>query len=176
VHVACGGGAFLLHYWPKLAVLALLACGVALVFAVQCYESRRGRQRNPFYRQGETALHNGAVRYAIGVAVAVILFPKYQAFAGWIIFAAGDGASSILGNLVPLKRLRNGLSAGGFFGFVITATLLSYLGSWWWFGRLPGLVPLLLTSMLCGAAELLISRVDDNYYLPSLAAALLLVR
>lgn len=179
VHLLSGAGAFLLYYWPKWAVLGLLGAGVLLVAATHLYGSK-GRQWNPLYREGESLWRNGAIRYAIGVGLAVLLFAPRDAFVGWLVFAAGDSTSTVVGRRWPLRRILSGTagrgakSVGGFLGFVVVAALVAWMGDWWWSGGTSAgaAVRVLGVAAVCGAAELLVPRVDDNFYLAVLGALL----
>lgn len=173
VHCLCGLGAFLLWYWPKLAVIALLAAGALLVFVTDQFERHRGRKLNPLLRPGESVLHNGAIRYAIGVAIAIALFSKFHAFLGWIIFAVGDSASTICGRAWPIRQIGSRRSLGGFLGFLVVSVVVATLANWWWTAQIAVRPTILIACTVCGLAELFVTTIDDNYYLPSLGAAIL---
>jgi dolichol kinase len=173
VHLLCGGGAFLLYYWPRWAALVLLAVGILLAHGMRRYAEQPERHI-PLFRRDETFWQNGAVSYGLGVALAILLFTPLNAFTGWLIFAAGDAASTIAGKQLPLWRLPNGRSVGGALGFATAAFAAAMLGNFWWSGSIgPGSYTRWVCVVIpCAAAELLIPKFDDNYYLPTLAALL----
>ncbi|MGI8908444.1 MAG: hypothetical protein ACR2IE_18370 [Candidatus Sumerlaeaceae bacterium] len=173
LHLGSGAGAFLLFYWSRLTVAGLIASGVTIVLTTYWYVSKR-QLVNPMYRPGESVWNNGAIRYAIGVALAVAVFPPHYAFIGWIILAAGDSASTIAGGVLPIRRLRNSHSVGGLIGFVLASFCATLPAWWWWNTGLSAGAPIRLglVCVLCGLTELLVSKVDDNYYLPTLGAGL----
>lgn len=167
LHLLCGGGAVLLYYWPKWAVVGMLLLGIILVYVARLYAERHDT-RIPLFRTGESASRNGAVRYAIGVSIACILFPRFDGFIGWLIFAGGDAASSLAGRRWPIRTILSNRSLGGALAFILVGFGLGLFGRIWWTGGATMIIcsEVLLVAVLCAVAELLIPNVDDNYYLP----------
>lgn len=174
LHLLCGAGAFVLWYWPRVAVVASLLVATTFLIVAERYLRKRRHVTIPMFRAEETGYANGAVRYAIGVGLAVLFFPQQYAFLGWLIFAAGDSASTLIGRRWPVYRLKNRRSLGGFLGFIFAAGAAALLGVLWWNQDISmvHVQTLAVVAALCASAELLITRFDDNYFLPPMAAGL----
>lgn len=180
VHLLCGGGAFLLYYWPAWAVLLLLAGGAMLGTAIKWYEHRNSQFPGPLFRPGEGLFWNGASTYALGVGLAVLLLPPMAASIGWLVLAVGDSFATLVGKRVPLVRFRRiGKSLGGILAFVIAALPAVASGFAWWGVELNWDTAVLkagfagaLPVVLAGAIAELPSRwVDDNLTIPLAAGS-----
>lgn len=174
LHALSGLGAFLLFYLPGAAVVGLLAGGA--LFAALVGSVRRGRDRQSaptaLHRPRESVWWSGATTYALGVMAAIVLFPAEGAFVGWITLAAGDSASMLAGTRWPVRRLGSTRSLGGLVAFAVAAAAAVAGGLAWWHGGLSAghAAAAVAVGAVCAVAETFVPRVDDNLFLPSLAA------
>lgn len=175
VHLLCGAGAFFLRDWPLWMVLGAVVLGG---LASAGLYARYGRYS--LLRDGEGFL-SGAVWYAIGLTLMLLLFRDYPqaAFVGWLILSVGDSASTLAGTALPLYRYPGtNRSLGGTLGFIAAATLAVGFGLWWWDGAFAA-VPwarIAIVAAICAAAEVIVPpRLNDNLYLPILGAGLFLL-
>ncbi|MCX7019603.1 MAG: hypothetical protein WCK47_04210 [bacterium] len=167
LHLGCGAGAFFLKDFPMVLVACGVVVGVLIIFAVILWRGGLG-----LLREGEGYV-SGAVYYAIGLLIAMLLFSPEDVFVGWLILSAGDSASTIVGRNWPLWRWPGARrSVGGSLGFFVASLAVLCVGLAWWHGTF-GVVPyarIILVSAVCAAAEVWTPKIDDNLYLPVLAA------
>ncbi len=174
VHLLCGGGAFLLFYWPQWAVLALLLAGAMIGVGLQWDKVRAGRHVVPLFRSGESLAWNGAITYGLGVGSAVLLLPTEPAFIGWIVLAVGDSAATVVGRRLPLVRFETvGKSLGGSIAFAVSATAAVIFAQVWlselssedtiYFVAATGAALIVMPAAL---AEIGSRCIDDNLTIP----------
>lgn len=170
LHLACGAGAVCLKFWPVWAVSSVLLFGMALSVGVFHLRGRHGLLRP------EEGYLSGALWYALGVLGAVLLLPSEAALVGWLVLAAGDSAATVVGSHMPLWRFAGRKrSLGGMLGFFGLSLGVLTLGLFWWHEGAVAAVPfarLLGVCAVCAAAETLVTRLNDNLYLPLLAGSL----
>jgi len=170
VHLLCGGGAFLLFYWPAWAVIALLWTGFVFSTAVRMYEARRGSASFPLFRSCESYWRNGALTYALGLTICILLFGREPGFYGWIVLAVGDSFATTVGRHLPLWRWPYlGKSLGGTVAFVVFSTPALTLAQYWvWTPEQYEFLPFIaiftsaFITVPAAVVELLSRWIDDN--------------
>ena len=104
VHIAMGGFALVLRWFPFAGACALAVA--AVVFNVYVVPRLPAVARS-IHRDSETpgALRGGIFWYPVSVLIALCAFPLPVAAAGWGFLAVGDGAAGYVGERISSPRL-----------------------------------------------------------------------
>lgn len=155
---------------PAGAVLLAGATLVALSVELARWRSagfahRFRRAVGPMLRGGETRRLTGATTLAIGYTVAATAFPGWPALAGILVAGLADPAAALTGRRFGRSRWQSGKSLEGSMAFLFVAFLLVL--------AVPGIgvAYAAMVALLATAAEAAPLPIDDNIYLPALAAA-----
>jgi uncharacterized protein (TIGR00297 family) len=181
VHIAVGGGAFLLRFltWPQAALLSGLAAAMNLTLLPRLAPRLfRSADRDRLAR-------SGIVLYPIAVLALILVFRRRLdlAAAAWAILAAGDGAATLVGAHVrsaplawnPRKSIA-GLASFIVFGGLAGAAAFLWTGQppvggplpVWWLVAMP-----LMAAIVAAFVETAPIRLDDNISVPAAAALVL---
>jgi len=176
VHIAVGAFAFLLRdltWWQAAMAATAAVLHNALILP---------RVAPALFRAGEPPLRSGIVIYPLAVLGLILAFPDQLevAAAAWAILAAGDGAATLAGTLIPTRPLpwNPHKSWSGLIGFVVVGAAAGILlFRWtlgeasppgWWTATMPA-----VAALVAGLVESAPIRLDDNISVPASAALVL---
>lgn len=159
---------------PHPAGAAVLAAATSIALSIEL--ARRAspafglafqRLVGPMLTSQESRRLTGATTLAMGFTLAATLFPGWPAIAGILIAGVADPAAALIGRRFGRRRYRGGKSMEGSVAFLAVTFLLLL--------AVPGLGPAgaAIVAAVLAMAEAPSLRVDDNLYLPALAALLL---
>ena len=182
VHITVGLCALLLRWLTWFEATFLTA--VAVVFNMYGLHRVGGARLFRADERGRWRIKSGIVLYPASVLGLLLVLPSRPDIvaAAWGVLAAGDGAATLVGRRVPLRRLpwNSHKSAGGtlaffVFGAVAAICLLSWCSdrvippTYWWFPLVAG-----ITAAACAAAvETIPISLDDNVSVAATAAAVM---
>ena len=182
VHITVGLCALLLRWltWFEATFLA----AAAVVFNMYGLHRAGGARLFRADERGRWRIKSGIVLYPASVLGLLLVLPSRPDIvaASWGVLAAGDGAATLVGRRVPLRRLpwNSHKSAGGtlaffVFGALAAIALLSWCSdrvippTYWWFPLVAG-----ITAAACAAAvETIPISLDDNVSVAATAAAVM---
>jgi dolichol kinase len=120
-------------------------------------------------REREARRLTGATTLAIGYTVAATAFPGWPAITGILLAGTADPAAALVGRRFGRTRWRGGKSLEGSLAFLVVAFLVLV--------AVPGIgaAAAAVIALLVTAAEAPTLAIDDNLYLPALAAAVVIL-
>lgn len=152
------------------AAAAAIALGVEVLRrAVPGFGRAFHRSLGRMLRRQEAWTLTGATHLALGFTLAAALFPGWPAVTGILVAGLADPVAALVGRALGRHRYRGGKSLEGSTAFLAVAWLVVWSVSGAGLAT-AGAIALALT--LAEAARL---PVNDNLYLPPLAAALVAV-
>jgi dolichol kinase len=180
IHVAVSlVAAGVLAVVPYPAGVIVLAAATLVALAVEVgrrlMPSLERRFRTAFgamLREGEEGRLTGATTLAVGYTAAALLAPGWPAVAGILVMGLADPAAALVGRRAGRHRYPGGKSLEGSLAFLGAAFMVLL--------AIPG-VSAGAAALLAGSLAVVEAptfRIDDNLYLPALAAGLvwLLIR
>ena len=177
----------LLHLLPSRAWLI----GVSAAFAVSAWTMEIARRRSPAVNDRLMALFspvahpherhrvNSSTWYVSALLVLAIVAPRPAAEVGVLVLGVADPVAGLVGRRFGRTRLVAGRSLEGSTGFVVAGALVA---AGWLAATtalpLPSLAVVAFAGALVGAlAELVSTRVDDNFTIPlSVTAAVAVIQ
>ena len=165
------GVAALVWRLPPVHAASVLAAATGVALAIEALRLSSDRFRaafiarfGPMLRDAETARLSGATSLALGYTLAAVLLPGRPALAAVLIVGIADALAAVIGRRWGRHRYPGGKSVEGSAAFfVVTLGICHLLGA-----ALPGAVMAAAALTLVESATL---RLDDNLYLPVVAAA-----
>jgi dolichol kinase len=157
---------------PHPAGATVLAGATLVALAVELARRRSAgfarqfhRLVGPMLREREARRLTGATTLALGYTVAATAFPGGPAMAGILLAGTADPVAALVGRRFGHRRWRGGKSLEGSLAFLAVAFLVLL--------AVPGIgvAAAAVAALLVTAAEAPTLPVDDNIYLPALAAA-----
>ncbi len=177
IHIAfCTGAATVVWLAPLHACRIAFCAAAALAITIDLARLRSpglhrfmSRLFHPLLRVRESGRVTGATMLAIGIALAVLLFPRAFAVAGLLYAGLADSAGALVGRAFGRHPFPGGRTAEGSLAFLLAAILAGWLipGV-----ALPAAVLAALPVTLLEAAPL---PLDDNLFIPVAGAAAVLL-
>jgi len=109
----------------------------------------------------------GPIFFMIGSIIVLIFFPLKIALASMVILSIGDGLSHIFGKLLSRRKYKYFKSAEG----TIAGIIFSFFGAFIFVSFIPALVGTLVSLLV----ENLKLNIDDNLYIPLIAALVMVL-
>lgn len=157
---------------PHRVAVAVIAGAALLALTIELARMYVPLIRRAFYRAFGFMLRpheahrlTGATTLAVGFAAAVLLFPPHIAAIGLLYAGIGDAAAAIIGRRWGRHRTARGKSLEGSAAFFVTAVLAG------WAAPAIGVLPAVLAAFATTLLETASPPIDDNLYLPVVAAA-----
>jgi dolichol kinase len=157
--------------WPDRMVFTTLGAVVALLLALDLARLTSPRLNAAFFRAfGKLASPREARRiasstwYALGILIAVALFPRPEAIAGILVLGLADPAAAFVGLTVGRRPFLGGTLEGSLAFFATSAAVLAFEYAW----------PVVLVAALAASvAERRSWPLDDNLTVPVVCAGAL---
>ena len=157
--------------WQERTLLLTLTAAVALLLLVDVARLSSPPLNALFFRVfGKLASPREARRiasstwYAIGILVAVALFPRSEAVAGVLVLGLGDPAAALVGRTFGRRPFLGGTLEGSIAFFATSVLILSFQFPW------PAV---LAAALAASAAERGSWPLDDNLTVPVVCAGVL---
>lgn len=177
--------AFWLSRMTAALILAVTTAGMLFVESIRHRDNWGGRTFRRFFgamlRDAERGPLDlppnlrprwlGGTPYCIASFICVVLFPKPVAVLALLYLAVGDTAASFVGKLWGRTRIVNGKSLEGTIGCFVACALVAFAAAnvssdyRLWLG--------ILGALAAALAELLITKIDDNYSIPLASGTLM---
>lgn len=117
-------------------------------------------------RPHERTKTNGSTWYVIALVLILFLYPKPVVLAAVLTLALADPAASVAGKLWGKKKIIAGKSYVGSLAFLLVAFAVCFPFAVSYHGFLFAFPVALIVAFVTMLAELLITKVDDNFTIP----------
>lgn len=163
--------AIVLFEWPDRTLRLVLGVAVGSLFAFDLLRLSNRRLNSLFFRAfGKLASPREArgiassTWYALGIFLAVVLFPRAEAVAGILVLGYADPAAAYVGRTLGKRPFLGGTLEGSIAFFVTSAAVLAFRFAW----------PAVLVAAAAAAlAERRSWPLDDNLTVPLVSAGAL---
>jgi len=163
--------AIVLFDWSDGTLLLVLGAGVLVLFALDLARLSNRALNTAFFRAfGKLASPREAIGiasstwYALGIFLAVALFPRAEAVAGILVLGYADPAAAFVGRTLGRRPFLGGTLEGSAAFFLTSAAVLAFQFSW----------PAVLVAAAAAAfAERRSWPLDDNLTVPIVCAGAL---